>query len=81
MLKAQLLNTSAKSNPRDRVLDEVEKNSLMLCQAKWGTAGSCPENYVIRTWEDLMRSFTAIVKGWGCSKISCVQGLPSSHLR
>ena len=50
MPKAWPLCTIVKSNFGDRVLDEVEKNSLMLCQAKWGTAGSCPENYVIRSW-------------------------------
>ena len=40
--------------------------ALLLCQAKGNTAGSCPEKLCVPTWEDLMRSFIAIVQGWGC---------------
>ena len=59
MLKAQLLNTSAKSNPRDRVLDEVEKKRLTVCQVKWGHSRCLPSKLCVQTQEDLM-SFIAI---------------------
>ena len=42
MLIAQPLCTSAELNLRDRVLGEVEKNSL--CQAKGDAAKLCPLN-------------------------------------
>ena len=40
MPKAQSLNTSAESNLRDRVLDEVEKKSFISFM-KGVTVGSC----------------------------------------
>ena len=40
------LYTGADLNLRDRVLDEVGKNSLLLYQAKGDTAGLCPQNPV-----------------------------------
>ena len=46
MPKTWPLCTSAKSKFRDRILSKVEKNSLLLCQAKGATAGSCPQNCV-----------------------------------
>ena len=59
MPKAQLLNTSAKSNPRDRVLDEVEKKRLIVCQVKWGHSRCLSSKLCVQTQEDLM-SFIAI---------------------
>ena len=52
MLIAQPLCTSADLNLRDRVLGEVEKNSL--CQAKGDAAQSTLQNCVPSTLEDLM---------------------------
>ena len=46
MPKAWPLCTSVKSNLGDRVLDEVEKNSLLLCQAKGNTVAPALENRV-----------------------------------
>ena len=37
MPKAQSLNTSAESNLRDRVLDEVEKKRLIVLPGEVGT--------------------------------------------
>ena len=46
MLETCPLYTGADLNLRDRVLDEVGKNSLLLYQAKGDTAGLCPQNPV-----------------------------------
>ena len=44
MLQTCPLYTGADLNLRDRVLDEVEKNRLLLHQAKGDTAGLCSQN-------------------------------------
>ena len=64
MLKAQPLCTSAKSNLGDRVLGEAETNSFIALPGKEGHSGLLPPK-TVPTPEDLMRSFTAIVQGWG----------------
>ena len=38
----------------------------MICQAKGDTADSCPQNRVSQPRGDLVRSFIAMVQGWGC---------------
>ena len=44
MLKAQLLSTSTKSNLRDRVLGEVEKNSFVALPGKGRHSRLLPQN-------------------------------------
>ena len=66
MPKTQPLCTGAESNLRDRVLGEVEKKSFIALPGKGGTAGLCPEKLFVPTQEDLVRSFIAMVQGWGC---------------
>ena len=69
MLKTWPLCTGAELNLGDRVLGEVEKNSFIALLDKGrhsGLAGSCPEKLCVPTWEDLVRSFIAVVQGQSC---------------
>ena len=51
MPKTRSLCTSAQSNLGDRVLGEVERIALLLCQAKGDTMGLCLRNCVSQPWE------------------------------
>ena len=73
MLKAQLLSTSTKSNLRDRVLGEVEKNSFVALPGKGNTADSCHQNLCVPTQEDLMKSFVLGFPGGSDGKDSACQ--------
>ena len=66
MLKTQPLCTGAKSNLGDRALGEVEKNSFIDLPGKGGYSRLMPSKLCVPTQEDLVRSFTAMVQGWGC---------------
>ena len=60
-MKALSLCSGAKSNFRDRVLGEVEKNSFIALPGKGGHSGLVPSKLYVPTQESLMRSFIAIV--------------------
>ena len=62
MPKAQPLCIGAESKLRDRILGEVEKNSFIVLPGKGGHSRLLPS----KTWKVLVRSFIAIVQGWGC---------------
>ena len=66
MPKTWPLFTGAKSNLRDRVLGEVEKNSFFALPGKGGYSGLMPLKNCVPTREDLVRSLIAIVQGQGC---------------
>ena len=66
MPKTRPLGTSAKSNLADRVLGEEEKNSFIALPGKGGHSGLTPLKTVCPTWENLVRSFIAVVEGRGC---------------
>ena len=71
MLKTQPLCTSAKSNLRDRVLGEVEKNSFIALPGKGGHSKLLPLNTVCPNPEEFGKiwgiwSFIAMVQWWGC---------------
>ena len=61
IMRAWSLCTGAKSNLRDRVLGEVEKNSFIALPGKGGHSGLVPSELFVPTQESLMRSFIAIV--------------------
>ena len=65
ILKTWPLCTSVESNLRDRVLGEVEKNSFIALPGKGGHS-SYLSKLCVPTWEDLVRSFIAVVQGQGC---------------
>lgn len=48
----------------DRVWGEVEKNSLLSCQAKETQQAPAPKTMC--PYMDLVRSFIVIVQEWGC---------------
>ena len=60
-MKAWSLCAGAKSNLKDRVLGEVEKNSFIALPDKGGHSGLVPSKLCVPTQESLMRSFIAIV--------------------
>ena len=57
MLKSQPLCTMARSNLRDRVLGEVEKNSFLLCQEKGDRMGLCLSKTVCSNLEGFSEEF------------------------
>ena len=73
MLKSQLLSTNTKSNLRNRILGEVEKNRFIALPGKGNTADSCPQNLCVPTQEDLMRSFLLGFPGGSDGKDSACQ--------
>ena len=66
MLKTWSLCTGAKLNLGDKVWVKEKRIPLLLCQAKGDTEDSCPSKLCVPTREDLVRSFMAVVQGWGC---------------
>lgn len=60
MLKTHPLCIGAESNLGDRILSEVGKNSFIVLP------GSCPHKLCVPTQEGLVRSFIAMIQGWGC---------------
>ena len=76
MLETCPLYTGADLNLRDRVLDEVGKNSLLLYQAKGDTAGLCPQTLCPdpEVFGEEFRSSGSRVPL--CGGPGCVQGLP-----
>ena len=62
-------------------LGEVEKNTLIALPGKGGHSRLMPSKLCVPTWEDLVRSFIAMVQGQGCWQgLWCVQGLQSFNL-
>ena len=57
MLKTQPLCTSAELNLEDRVLGEIEKTTLLLCQAKGDSVGSCLSKLCIPTMGEFNEEF------------------------
>ena len=84
MLKTRPLCTGVESNLGDRVLGEAEKNSFIALPGKGWVSRLmllelCPSR--IGGIVAVVRSFTALVRGWNCWQGSgCVQGLPSFNL-
>ena len=66
MPKTRPLCTGAKSNIRDIVLGEVEKNSFTALPSKGGHSGLMTQKLCVPTQEDLVRSFIAVVQGQSC---------------
>ena len=66
MPKTWPLCTSAESNLGDRVLGEVEKNSFIALPGKGGHSRLRPQKLCALTWEDLVKSFIAMVQGQSC---------------
>ena len=66
MPKTQPLCTGAELNIEDRVLGEVEKNSFIVLPGKGGHSRLLPQKLCVPMREDLVRSFIAMVQGWGC---------------
>ena len=64
--KEASLCTGAELNLRDRVWGEVEKNSFIAWLGKGGQSGLVPQKLCVSTQRDLVRSFIAVVQGWGC---------------
>ena len=65
MLKTWPLCTDAELNLGDRVLGEVEKNCFTSLPGKGGHSGLAPSKTVCPYLGDLVRSFPAMVQGWG----------------
>ena len=67
MLETQPPCTGTKSNLRDRVLDEAEKNSFIALGRGQGETqqAPAPQRLCVQTLEDLMRSFIATVQDQG----------------
>lgn len=61
MLKTWPLCTGAKLNLGDRVLDKIEKNSLIVFLGKVGHRGLLPLETVCPILKGLMRGFMAVV--------------------
>ena len=78
ILKAQPLCTGAKSNLRDRILGEIEKNSCIALPAIAGHRELLPQ-LCVSTWEEF---YSTVVQGWVrlLIRLGCVQGLHSSNL-
>ena len=57
MLKLDLLSLALNRNV-ERDLGEVEKGSLLLCQAKGGAVESCPRNQVSQLGGDSDKSYS-----------------------
>ena len=66
MPKTWPLCTGAKSNLRDRVLGEVEKNRFIALTGKGEHSGLMPSKTVCPNLGDLVRSFIVLVQRWGC---------------
>ena len=66
MPKTRSLCPSAELNRGDRVLGEVEKNSFIALPGKGGYGGLMTQKLCVPTQRDLVRSFIAVVQGWGC---------------
>ena len=64
MLKARPLCTSAKSNLRDGVSGEVEKDSFIVLPGKTGHSRFIPPNLCVSAWEHLMRTLITVLQGW-----------------
>ena len=81
MLKARHLCTGAKSNLRDRVLGEVEKNSFIALSGKGGHSRLLPSKTMCSNPGEFDKEFY----GNGSRvelliRLGCVQGLHSSNL-
>ena len=63
------LYTGVKSNLRDRVLGEVEKDSIIALQSKGDILGFCFEKLCVRTQDNLMRGFITMIQRWVAGKI------------
>ena len=61
LTKSWPLWINTKSNFGSRVLGEVEKNSFIALPGKQRYRGLMPSKLCIPTWEDLVRSFIAMV--------------------
>lgn len=68
MPKTRPLSTGAELNLGNRVMGEAEKNNFIVLQAKGDIVGSCPSKLCVPTRKYLVRSFTAMLQGWGCCK-------------
>ena len=53
---------------KTRVLGEVAKKSFIPLPGKGGPKAFCPSKLCGPTWEDLVRSFRAMVQGQDCDK-------------
>ena len=65
LLKGWPLYTSAQSNPRDRDLGEVEKDSFIALPGKGRHNRLLLQNTLVSTPENLMRVFITVVQSWG----------------
>ena len=63
------LYTGVKSNLRDRVLGEVEKDSIIALPSKGDILGFCFEKLCVRTQDNLMRGFITMIQRWVAGKI------------
>ena len=80
-LKARPLCTGAKSNLRDRVLSEVEKNSFIALPGKWGHSGLLPQKTMCPNLGGFDKEFYSNGSRVGLLiRLGCVQGLHSSNL-
>ena len=66
MLKTRPVWATAKSNLRDRVFGEVEKNNFIALPGRGGHSRLVLQKLCVPTRADLLRSFIAMVQGWGC---------------
>ena len=81
MLKAQPLYTGAKSNHRDRVLGEVEKNSFIAWPGKGGIWGFLPSKTMCLNPGEFGEEVDGNSSRVGFpTRSGCVQGLHSLHL-
>ena len=62
------LYTSAKSNLRDRVLGEVEKDSFITLPGKGGHSGLLPQKIMCPNLERIVRNFIIMVQR-GCDQL------------
>ena len=63
--QSRSLCTGTESSRRNRVLGEVEKDSLVALPGKVDIVDSYPQKLSVPTWENLVRNFIAMVQGWG----------------
>ena len=62
----QQIQHPQKSNHRDGALDEVEKNSFVALPGTGGHKGLVPQKFSVPSGGHWVRSFIAMVQGWGC---------------